>query len=269
MSKEEKEELRQKHEAKTKEYDEIISQILIREEHIMGLIKKEEKGASCKRLVLVDDMIFLVTAYLAKYNISVQYLGGKNENILNEARKTLYKVIIYLEEIVTNYIDASYSEYEEHVAEIGSITQKQRYYLIRKIGFVIWMVIDAYGANTKWKWSFAEIMGRYATVAKNIVDLKFASAVALNPRDENYDDVIFHLRLVKTLLENSAEEYRKKYEIATNNIEDVRTATKYLSALRRIHVILGENKEAEDVKTKLKIWNKIAEKDKKNKGHKR
>jgi hypothetical protein len=269
VSKEEKEELKQKLEAKTKEYDEIISQILIREEHILGLVKKEEKGAGYKRLVLVDDMIFLVTAYLAKYNVSVQYLGGKNENILNEARKTLYKIIIYLEEIVTNYIDASYSEYEDKVSEISSITQKQRYYLIRKIGFVIWMVIDAYGTNTKWKWSFAEIMGRYATVAKNIVDLKFASAVTLNPRDENYDDVIFHLRLVKNLLESSAEEYRKKYEIATNNIEDVRTATKYLSALRRIHIILGENKEAEDVKTKLKIWNKLAEKDKKNKDSKR
>ncbi|MGP1416050.1 MAG: hypothetical protein ACTTJ6_09055 [Treponema sp.] len=268
MSKEDKEELKKKYDAKAKEYDDIISQILIREEHILGLIKKEEKGASYKRLVLVDDMIFLVTAYLAKYSVSVQYLGGKNENILNDARKALYKIIIYLEEIVTNYIDASYSEYEDKVQEIGSITQKQRYYLIRKIGFVIWMVVDAYGTNTKWKWSFAEIMGRYATVAKNIVDLKFASAVALNPRDENYDDVIFHLRLVKTLLESSAEEYRKKYEIATNNIEDVKTATKYLSALRRIHVILGENKEAEDVKTKLKIWNKIAEKDKKNKGYK-
>ena len=81
MSKEEKEELKQKLEAKTKEYDEIISQISIREEHILGLIKKDEKGASYKRLVLVDEMIFLVTAYLAKYNVSVQYLGGKNENI--------------------------------------------------------------------------------------------------------------------------------------------------------------------------------------------
>lgn len=260
--------LKKQHEAKTKEYDDIINAILTREEHISGLIKKDSTGVAYKRLVLVDEMIFLVTAYLAKHKVSIQYLGSKNETILNEARKTLYKMIIYLEEIVTNYIDASYSEYEEQVEEISTITQKQRYYLIRKIGFAIWLVVEAYGTNTKWKWSFAEIMGRYATVAKNIIDLKFASAVVLNPRDENYDDVIYHLRLVKTLLEASAEEYRKKYEIATNNIEDVKIATRYLSALRRIHVILGENKEAEDVKTKLKIWNKIAEKDKKNKGKK-
>ncbi len=266
MSTENKEEMKAKHEEKAKEYDDIINAILVREEHILGLVKKDTSGAAYKRLVLVDEMLFLVTAYIAKYKVAIQYLGGKNENILNEARKTLYKVIIYLEDIVTNYIDASYSEYEKHVEEIASITQKQRYYLIRKIGFVIWMVVDAYGTNTKWKWSFAEIAGRYATVAKNIVDLKFASQVALNPRDENYDDVIFHLRLVKTLLETSAEEYRKKYEIATNNIEDVKTAAKFLSALRRIHVILGETKEAEDVKTKLKIWNKIAEKDSKSKG---
>ena len=266
MLEEEKDKLKAMHEEKTKEYDEVINAILVREEHILGLLKKDETGASYKRLVLVDEMIFLVTAYLAKYKVSIQYLGGKNETILNEARKTLYKVIIYLEEIVTNYIDASYSEYEKNVETIASITQKQRYYLVRKIGFVIWMVVEAYGSNTKWKWSFAEIMGRYATVAKNIVDLKFASKVALDPRDENYDDVIYHLRLVKTLLESSAEEYRKKYEIATNNIEDVKTATKYLSALRRIHVILGEDKDAENVKTKLKIWNKLAEKQSKSKG---
>ena len=266
MDNEDKESLKQAGEAKTKEYDEIITAILVREEHILGLLKKDTTGAAYKRLVLVDEMIFLVTAYIAKYKISIKCLGGKNETILNEARKTLYKVIIYLEEIVTDYIDAAYSEYEKRVDEIASITQKQRYYLIRKIGFIIWMVMEAYGENTKWKWSFVEIMARYAVVAKNIVDLKFASEVSLNPRDENYDDVIFHLRLVKTLLSTSAEDYRKKYEVATNDVADVKNAAKYLSALRRIHLILGEDKLAEDVKTKLKIWNKIAEKDKKSKG---
>jgi len=266
MDNEDKESLKQAGEAKTKEYDEIITAILVREEHILGLLKKDTTGAAYKRLVLVDEMIFLVTAYIAKYKISIKCLGGKNETILNEARKTLYKVIIYLEEIVTDYIDAAYSEYEKRVDEIASITQKQRYYLIRKIGFIIWMVMEAYGENTKWKWSFVEIMARYAVVAKNIVDLKFASEVSLNPRDENYDDVIFHLRLVKTLLSTSAEDYRKKYEVATNDVADVKNAAKYLSALRRIHLILGEDKLAEDVKTKLKIWNKIADKDKKSKG---
>ncbi len=266
MGDEEKEALKKEGDAKVKEYDDIISAILVREEHILGLLKKETTGAAYKRLVLVDEMIFLVTAYIAKYKVSIKYLGGKNENVLNDARKTLYKVIIYLEEIVTNYIDASYSEYEEQVNEIASITQKQRYYLVRKIGFIIWMVMEAYGENTKWKWSFVEIMGRYAVVAKNIVDLKFASEVSLNPRDENYDDVIFHLRLVKTLLEASAEDYRRKYEVATNDVADIKIATRYLDALRRIHIILGEDKLAEDVKTKLKIWNKIADKEKKGKG---
>ena len=266
MDDEEKEAFKKKGEAKLKEYDDIITAILTREGHITGLLKKETTGAAYKRLVLVDEMIFLVTAYIAKYKVSIKYLGGKNENILNDARKTLYKVIIYLEEIVTNYIDASYSEYEKQVDEIASITQKQRYYLVRKIGFIIWMVMEAYGENTKWKWSFVEIMARYAVVAKNIVDLKFASEVSLNPRDENYDDVIFHLRLVKTLLNTSAEDYRRKYEIATNDVADIKTATRYLEALKKIHIILGEDKLVEDVKTKLKIWNKIADKEKKSKG---
>ena len=138
------------------EYDQVINQVLKHEENILSLIKKDTFGAAYKRLVLADEMIYLATLYLAKFRLSVALLGGKNENILNEARKTLYKPIIYLEEIVTDLIDAPFSEYEEGVDRISKITEKQRYYLIRKLGLVINLVIDAYGENTKWRWSFID-----------------------------------------------------------------------------------------------------------------
>lgn len=107
------------------EYDQVINQVLKHEENILSLIKKDTFGAAYKRLVLADEMIYLATLYLAKFRLSVALLGGKNENILNEARKTLYKPIIYLEEIVTDLIDAPFSEYEEGVDRISKITEKQ------------------------------------------------------------------------------------------------------------------------------------------------
>ena len=76
------------------EYDQVINQVLKHEENILSLIKKDTFGAAYKRLVLADEMIYLATLYLAKFRLSVALLGGKNENILNEARKTLYKPII-------------------------------------------------------------------------------------------------------------------------------------------------------------------------------
>ena len=92
------------------EYDQIINQLLKHEQNILFLLKKGNVGDGYKRLVLANDMIYLTTVYIAKFKLSVALLGGKNENILNEARKTLYKPLIYLEEIVTNFIDASYPE---------------------------------------------------------------------------------------------------------------------------------------------------------------
>jgi len=245
------------------EYDQRINKLLKHEQSLLTLIKNDKFGAGYKRLVLVDEMIYLTTLYLAKFKLSVSLLGGKNENILNEARKTLYKALIYLEEIVSNFIDAPFADYEKGLASISHLTEKQRYYLIRKLGLAIAMVIEAYGDNTKWRWSFIDIEGRFAVVAKNIMDLKEITKTGLNPLSDDYDTVVFHLRLVKKLLTKSADKYREKYEIATNAITDFRTAILFLEALKRIHLILNEHREVEEVKRKLEIWNDKMEKDQK------
>ncbi len=249
--------------ARVHEYDQIINGLLKHEQNMLTLLKKDSFGTAYKKMVLIDDMIYLTTAYIAKFKLSVVLLGGKNENILNEARKTLYKPIIYLEEIVTNFIDAAYTEYEEQVNEISNMTEKQRYYLIRKLGLAISLVIDAYGGNTKWRWSFVEIEGRFATVAKNIINMKEASKTLLDPHSDNYETIVYHLRLVKKLLQQSADRYREKYEIATNVITDFKMAIRFLEALRKMHLVLNEHREADEVKRKLEIWKEKMEKDQK------
>ncbi len=246
---------------RVKEYDLEISRIQKYERDILHIIKADKHGGAYKKMALVNEMIYLCTLYLAKFKLSVALLGGKNENILNEARKTLYKPIIYLEDIVTDLIDAPFSEYEKNVASINGISEKQRYYLIRKLGLAIDLVIEAYGENTKWRWSFAELEGRFAVVTKNIMDLKKISKTGLNPQAEDYDIVIYHLRLVKKLLAKCADKYREKYEVATNTVGDFRTAIQLLEALKRIHLILNEPKELEEVKRKLEIWNTKLEND--------
>lgn len=251
-------------------YQQQIDALLIREKNMLMMIEKDPTGASYKRLMLADEMMFLTTLYLSKHSLSLAILGVKNEDALNDARKTLYKAVIYLEEVVSNYIDVPFSDYQDKVDEIKNLPESKRYYLVRKLGLAIQLVIDAYGDNTKWRWTFVELEARFATVAKNILDLKTASKDGLDPHSPDYDDTVYHLRLVKKLLQQAADRYREKYELSTGRIDDFRLAINYLLALRRMHLILNERNEAEEVKKKADIWKEKMEKDhKKNEGQKK
>jgi len=242
-------------------YQQQIDALLIREKNMLMMIEKDQTGASYKKLMLTDEMLYLSSLYLAKHSLSVAVLGVKNEDALNDARKTLYKAVIYLEEVVSNYIDSPFSDYEDKIEEIRNLPEAKRYYLVRKLGLAIRQIVDAYGDNTKWRWTFVELEARFATVAKNILDLKVASKDGLDPHSADYDDTVYHLRLVKRLLQQAADRYREKYELSTGRIDDFRLAINYLLALRRIHIILNERNEAEEAKKKSDIWKDKMEKD--------
>ncbi len=205
-------------------------------------------------------MLNLASNYIAVNGISNAVLKVKNEEALNDARKSLYKAVIYLEETVSNYIDSPFSEYEEKLAAIETFDQNQRYQLIRKIGLSIDLLENAYGDNSKWKWTFVELEGRYATIAKNILDLRNVINYS-RPDSDFYDSTVYHLRLVKKLLSQSADRYREKYELSTSQMSDFKTGINYLGALRRIHAVLSESEEAEAIKKKYAIWSAKLETD--------
>lgn len=247
-----------------KPYKDATEAILARERSILSLMQKDSNGAAYKKLTLADEMLNLASYYLVMNGVSQAVLGVKNEDTLNEARKALYKTVIYLEEVVTNLIDVPYSEYSEKLKELEGLNAERRYALIRKLGLAIQLVEEAYGDNTKWKWAFVELEGRFATVAKNIFDLKNAVA-NFDPRSPDYEVSVYHMRTIKRLLMQAADRYREKYELSTNRIDDFKQAINYLGALRRIHILLGERDEAETVKKKQDIWSAKLEADQKKK----
>ncbi len=257
-------EARQMYGEQVASYQQQIDALLIREKNMLMMIEKDSMGASYKKLMLTDEMLYLSTLYLSKHSLSVSVLGVKNEDALNDARKSLYKAVIYLEEVVSNFIDVPFTDYADKVDEIKNLPQSKRYLLVRKLGLAIRLVMDAYGDNTKWRWAFVELEARFATVAKNILDLKTASKDGLDHASPDYDDTVYHLRLVKRLLGQAADRYREKYELSTGRIDDFRLGISYLLALRRIHLILNERNEAEEAKKKADVW-----KDKMEKDHKR
>ncbi|MCL2479187.1 MAG: hypothetical protein FWF22_06780, partial [Treponema sp.] len=134
-----------------------------------------------------------------------------------------------------------------------SVDAKSRYDLIRKLGLALDLLKNAYGYNTKWKWAFVELEGRYAATAKNFINLKNA-VTNTDPRSPEYEPAMRHLRLIKKLLMQAADRYREKYELSTNRIDDFKMGINFLNALKRMYIILGEREGAETVRKKTDIW---------------
>lgn len=105
-----------------------------------------------------------------------------------------------------------------------------------------------------------ELEGRFAATAKNILDLRNVIKNS-SPESQFYDSTIYHLRLVKKLVAQSADRYREKYELSTGQMLDFKTGISFLGALRRLHIILSESEEAEAVKKKFNIWSAKLETD--------
>jgi hypothetical protein len=238
---------------KVKNYISIAKALLKTEKELLAETKKDTPDAPIKKIALADEMLNLTSNYLAVNGVSQAVLKVKNEESLNDARKSIYKAVIYLEEVVSNYIDNPYSDYEEKVKSIEAYDHNQRYFLIRKMGLAIDLLEQAYGDNSKWRWTFVELEGRFSAVAKNILDLRNVFTNS-SPDSPYYDSTYYHLRLIKKLLSQSADRYREKYELSTGQMSDFKTGISFLGALRRLHIILAENDDAESVKKKLSIW---------------
>lgn len=239
---------------KQKAYKDAIDVSFKKEKDMLAIMRKETTGVAYKKIVLAEEMIYVSTLYIAINNISVKVLETKNNDALNESRKALYKAIIYLEEIVTNNVDCPYSDLDDKLTEISNMPVEKRYFLVRKLGLAIRLLMDAYGENTKWKWTFVELQGRLAVIAKNMIDMKVAAKDYFDPRSPDYDNTVLYVRMIRKLLDLSSIGYRDKYELSTRRLDDIRIAINYLLAARRIALVIGDKDAAEEIKKKAIVW---------------
>lgn len=235
-------------------YKDKITQTLEKEKTMRNAMHEGDIGLEYKKLLLCEDMIYVASLYVAQNSLSLKLMEVKNNDALNDARKMLYKAIIYLEEIVTATIDCPYSELTPYHDNIKNVNIIKRYTVIRKLGLEIQILKDAFGDNSKWKWSFVELEGRFATVAKNLIDMKAAGADYFDPRAEDYETTILYVRMIQKLLDKAANAYRDRYELSTRRIDDMRNAIKYLLALRKLYIAIGNAEPAEEVKKKAVVW---------------
>jgi len=276
-------EAKKRYAERIKEYKERIEQIEGRNKELAASIQKTSKSqgltsgqyrgdqftdhdalkeVNSKRFRLADQYLNIVSHYNLMNALSLSLLGIKNESFLNDARKACYKSIIHMEENVSPYIDAPFSDYQQGVDSLQDFDDMEKYSFLCKLGFSIDSVIEGFGAGSKWKWSFVELQGRYAVISKNLLNLKTFIA-QLDPRVEGYSERLAHVQLVKRLLQQSADRYREKYELSTMRLDDIKKAILFLAAIKRLHTLLGEIEEAEVVKKKMEIWKAKMEDDQK------
>lgn len=229
-------------------------------QQIKYLESQNDEDTNIITLKIVSHLIDLVSVYCAMTDLSQNLLGYKNESFLDTGRKTLYKALIKLEGIVSNVIDLPLNENYELLCSLDSFTDADRLKLMKKIGYTISLLQDRYGENSKWKWSFVEIEGRYAVVVKNLFNFRQYQEKN-DPNIEGFDERYDHLFLVKELLERSSNRYREKYELTNHSPEDMKKALDFLRALKRIHVILNEKNEIQNVTKRIDLWSQKLEVD--------
>lgn len=261
-------EARQQYFERIKEYKQIAETILQREKSLLKIVKGQSAGAAYKYITLSEERLNLASYYLLQNALSMTLLGVKNDAYLNDARKSCYQAIIYLEEVVSNYIDVPFSDYSDLLEEIDGFEDDKRYHLVRKIGFTIHAVEEAFGPNSKWRWSFVELEGRFAAVAKNLINFK-TFVGQMDPSIDGYASRMGMFELVESLLGQAADRYREKYELSTLRIDDFKRAIAFLSALRRIYILLGEAEKSDEIKRKMEVWKSKMESDEKTQSAKK
>ncbi|MDR2842625.1 MAG: hypothetical protein LBV52_05435 [Spirochaetaceae bacterium] len=249
-------EKQQHYNEKVRNYELNVQKLAKKEASVLAECRARPQLAACKLFSLSEDMLNLTSNYLIINGISVSVINSKNEEALNEAKKTLSKAIIYLENIVTGKIDVPFSDYETNLAELDDISSERRLYIVKKAGITIDFLKAAYGDNSKWKWVFVDLEGKFAAVAKNLLNLKKAQSNS-DPNSPDYEPILYHTYFAKQLLSKSAESFHGRFELVTRRKEDLRVAIVYLNSLRRLHILFGEKEDAESAKKKSDNWTAI------------
>ncbi|PKL38143.1 MAG: hypothetical protein CVV44_13325 [Spirochaetae bacterium HGW-Spirochaetae-1] len=226
-----------------KEVDEInkkASELLVRK-------KRKPNLESYYNLEIATYLMNLIDLYLRMNDLSLDMLGIKNENFLNNARKEFYKVLQMLEEIVGDDIERSLRDNDEYLLRIDQLNPKQVLDYMIKVENIFFSLRNKVGEGSKWKWSFVELQARVAVITKNITDF---SAVARfrDPRKPYFRERIDLMNMCKEGLAEAAKQYRTKYELSGKARDDLKKSIELLAALRKIHVLFGEDEDA----TKLK-----------------
>ncbi|MCS6985031.1 MAG: hypothetical protein NZM25_07915 [Leptospiraceae bacterium] len=221
------------------------------------------------RLKIISLYLKQANLYLEMSNLSESMMNIKNHSYLdNGARKLVYKILSEGESIVTAEIDEPLDHNREQLDKLKPFNPRQRLNLYKHIKRLIERLIQAYGPNTKWQWSFPELWSKSAVLLKNLIDFREVQAIR-DPREEFYYDRQEMLELVKEDLFQASNHYRDKFELSTKSPNDILHAIKLLEALKRIASLMGDTELVKRCKSGIEAYRSRIEADEKEKEKKK
>lgn len=201
----------------------------------------------------ISEHLQIMKLQMEMNEISEQMMQVKNNSFLDNARKILYKIFADLDATVKGDVDEAVDFNRDELDKIAPFTPKQRLNLYRHIRRAIEKLIQAYGANTKWVWSFPELYAKSANLGKNMIDFREVQSKR-DPREEFFYDRKEIVQQVMDDLMDASNRYRDKYEISTKATGDLIMAIKLLEGLRRVAVIVKDETIAAKAKTGIESY---------------
>lgn len=174
----------------------------------------------------------------------------KNDSYLNEARKEIGSRMGDLLKIVGDELDSGLTDNQEALEKISQLDPKQKLHLLQGFKQAIENVRAAMGETSKWRWYFPDMHLKLAALAKNLLDFKRYERTK-DPNDEFYRPLQEYLRFLLEESQFAAQEYRSKYELSTNEVNDLIVIRRIFEMQKKIHSLLGQRDEVQRVSTSL------------------
>jgi len=212
----------------------------------------------------IAEQLQVVKLQIEMNEISEQMMQVKNNSFLDNARKNLYKIFADLDAVVKGDIDEPIDFNRDDLDKIAPFTPKQRLNLYRHIRRSIDSLIQSYGTNTKWIWSFPELYAKSSNLGKNLIDFREVQSKR-DPREEFFYDRKEMVKLISDDLMDASNRYRDKYEISTKASSDLVMAIKLLDGLRRVAIAVKDDAVAAKAKTGIDSYKARIEADKEEK----
>ncbi len=217
-------------------------------------MRDKEIPSLYKRIAASNVYLETVRIYCKMNEYSLQIMDIKNDLYLTNARKNIYQAIKMLESIVGNVIDSALTDNAEILERLTLLNPKRVLNLLKKIEYSIALVQFSEGENTKWKWTFVEMYGKLAALAKNLINFKVYAQQMFDPSNPSYQDINELFELTKKLIDTAAQKYRTKYELSTMEVADMNKGMDFLNLIVRIYIILNEQPQAQEAKKTLEKW---------------
>ena len=214
-------------------------------------MKKSKSLEPYMNIALATNSVKMINTIILVNELSVNILKINANNYLELGKKEISNMIAYVDKACGNELEGSLTENEEYLANLGEFKPLQRLNLLKAMGDTSRKLMNAFGSNSKWKWFWPDIYFKLTVNAKNLFDFKAYEKGHDQLSDPDHYVYREHFNLIVESANSTAQFYRQKFDMATQDVGDLKNSILMLDLNRRIFQITGEKEDLEKTKVLL------------------